>query len=346
MNTELISWLKDTKSNTCIIKYGRSVFCFMKVRANADFDYLYFQGPSSCDVEPSHMRDLVYTGIFCRKTGKLYDAKCIVRNIAGQEEELQSSQLQETLQMNVRQLVENVIANDRCNLRVTELSDPTLLRALKNNTEYIRWAARERFLNNEDFTPPSFQCEYKAKKWTDAALFAYISDPQSYTAREAESYMKTCQEEMLFSFLCNDLELAEYQALISDTTNPLHIIKKIRKAMSDSPDVKWVTVTILKDGEEFCFVTRAWELEDDDLSIYSEHWDTTKARRDQFVARYGSEAYPEEQWDDLCCYYDRRDMRPEDSEKFDARYGHDEVYLPREIVRITDGEKVLYEAGK
>ena len=48
----------------------------------------------------------------------------------------------------------------------------------------------------------------------------------------------------------NDVELAEYQALVDDTDNPVHIVKKIMAAMNTT-SAKTVNVTICKDGEEF-----------------------------------------------------------------------------------------------
>lgn len=111
-------------------------------------------------------------------------------------------------------MVEAAVANDRRNLQITELSDPELLRKLKNEQDYYaKSKARERFLDAAEFEPPSFQCFYEAENWTENSLLSYILDSQGYTAKEATDYMEGNQEEMLFDFLCNDVELADIRRL-------------------------------------------------------------------------------------------------------------------------------------
>lgn len=311
MNDAFVNWLKDAEKNTCVIKDERIAYRFIKVRANADYDYLYYQGPDYKQL-PSHREHFIYAGILRRKDGVLYDTKYEIAFLAGQDERSRCGhQLRQNLSHDVQQLVETTIANDRRNLRVTKLSDPELLHRKERHREYVAKArARLRFLNNKDFTPPTFQCEYEAENWTDAALLAYISDPEGYAAREAANYMETHQEEMLFNFLCNDLELAEYQALIDDTENPVHFVKKIRAAMIATP-AKTANVTIRKDGEEFSFKTEAQELRSDTRNYYGSWY-----------------------------------IVPADRQKFEARYGRYTNYYPQEIVRITYDKKVLYEVGK
>ena len=133
---------------------------------------------------------------------------------------------------------------------------------------YAKSKARERFLDAAEFEPPSFQCFYEAENWTENSLLSYILDSQGYTAKEATDYMEGNQEEMLFDFLCNDVELAEYQALVDDRDNPVHIVKKIMAAMNTT-SAKTVNVTICKDGEEFSFKTEAQELRRDCKDYYS-----------------------------------------------------------------------------
>ena len=141
-------------------------------------------------------------------------------------------------------------------------------------------------------------------------MLSYILDPQGYASKEATDYMEGNQEEMLFDFLCNDVELAEYQALVDDRDNPVHIVKKIMAAMNTT-SAKTVNVTICKDGEEFSFKAEAQELRRDCKDYYST-WNIVAA--------------------------DRR--------KFEQRFGRHAEYYPQEIIRITYARAVLYEAGK
>ena len=171
-------------------------------------------------------------------------------------------------------------------------------------------AKTEGILDAAEFEPPSFQCFYEAENWTEDSLLSYILDPQGYAAKEATDYMEGNQEEKLFDFLCNDAELAEYQALVEDTDNPVHIVKKIMAAMNTT-SAKTVNVTIYKDGEKFSFKTEAQELRRDCKDYYST-WNIVAA--------------------------DRR--------KFEQRFGRHAEYYPQEIIRITYARAVLYEAGK
>ena len=76
---------------------------------------------------------------------------------------------------------------------------------------------------------------------------------------------------------CNDVELAEYQALVDDKDNPVHIVKKIMAAMNTT-SAKTVNVTIYKDGEKFSFKTAAQELRRDCKDYYST-WNIVAADR-------------------------------------------------------------------
>lgn len=311
MNNAFVSWLNDVRANQYVARNGEAVYRIIKVRANDDFDYLYYQGPAYNEL-PSHMEHFIYAGILRRKDGVLYDTTYDIAFFAGQDERYRCRhKLWQKLCWDVQRMVEDTIANDRRNLRVMKLSDPDLCLNLERCREYHakEWA-RRRFLDNNDFTPPSFQCEYVAEKWTDASLLSYIAEPEGYTAREVARYMETHQEEMLYGFLCNDLELVEYQALIDDTENPVHLIKKIKEAVIATP-AKTVNVTIRKDGEEFSFKTETTDLRCDTRNYYDSYYIVSADRR-----------------------------------KFEERYGRYASYYPQEIVRITYGKKVLYETGK
>lgn len=311
MNREFFIWLGNDESNFCSIPVRNEIYHLVKVEKNEDFDYLYCQKEYS-GKELARGGTFEYAGIFCRSDGELYDGQHDLRDLAGEDtEERSARQLRENLQRNVCQLVESAIGNDRRNLQITELSNPELLRRLQNEQNYYaKNTAREHFLDTAAFEPPTFRCLYDAKNWTEDTLLSYILDPPGYAAKEATAYMAEHQEEMLFDFLCNDAELAEYQALVADTDNPVHIVKKIMAAMNHT-SAKTVNVTINKDGEEFTFKTEAREL-----------------RRD------------------CTDHYHVWNIVAEDRRKFKERFGKNTEYYPKEIIRITYARAVLYEAGK
>ena len=311
MNKEFLSWLGHSGDSTCVIERAGTTYYFVRVQRNEVFDYLYCQRQYSGKVL-ARGGTFKYAGIFCRKDGELYDAQYDVQDLAGEDtRERRAGRLQEDLQQTVRRLVEAAVANDRRNLQITELSDPELLRKLKNEQDYYaKSKARECFLAAAEFEPPSFQCFYEAENWTEDSLLSYILDPQGYAAKEATDYMETHQEEMLFDFLCNDVELAEYQTLANDAENPVHIVKKIMAAMNTT-SAKTVNVTICKDGEEFTFKTETQELRRDCRNYYSSWYMVAADRR-----------------------------------RFESRFGRGADYYPQEILRITYARAVLYEAGK
>ena len=311
MNKDFLNWLGQTEKNTCMVQSAGMTYYFVRVAKNEAFDYLYCQREYS-GKELARGGAFKYAGIYCRSDGELYDGQYDVLGLAGEDiEERSAGQLREDLQRNVRQLVEAAIGNDRRNLQITELSDPELLRKLKNEQDYYaKSKARERFLDAAEFEPPSFRCFYEAENWTEDSLLSYILNPQGYAAKETAAYMEENQEEMLFDFLYNDVELAEYQALLEDTENPVHTVKKIMAAMNNS-SAKTVNVTINKDGEEFTFKTEAQELRRD-CSDHYHVWNMVAA----------------------------------DRQKFKERFGKNTEYYPKEIVCITYARAVLYEAGK
>lgn len=311
MNKDFLSWLGQTEKNACMIQSAGMTYYFVRVAKSEVFDYLYCQRQYS-GKELTRDGAFKYAGIYCRSDGELYDGQYDVQGLAGEDtEERSAGQLRGNLQRNVRQKVEAAIANDRQNLQITELSDAELLRKLKYEQDYgAKDKARRHFLDTVDFEPPSFRCFYEPARWTEDSLLSYILDSEAYTDKETEAYIATHQEEMLFDFLCNDAELAEYQALVADTENPVHTVKKIIAAMNTTA-AKTVNVTINKDGEEFTFKTEANELRRDCSQYYSS-WNMVAA--------------------------DRR--------KFEERFGRSADYRPKEIVRITYARAVLYEAGK
>ena len=136
MNKDFLSWLGHAGSHTCMIQNAGTTYYFVRVQKNEDFDYLYCQRQYS-GKGLARGGTLKYAGIFCRRDVELYDAQYDVQGLAGEDtQERGAGQLRENLRQAVRRLVEAAVANDRRNLQITELSDPELLRKLKNEQDY------------------------------------------------------------------------------------------------------------------------------------------------------------------------------------------------------------------
>jgi len=309
----LADWLAGTGPFMCKAK-GYN-FTLMRVRKNADFDYLYTQRQYN---GTGIVRDtkFEYAGIYFRRNGLVYDCQYNVRDLfdAPEAQDARSEEaLLKYLKVAVRSSVETTISNDRNNLRITELSDQRRLEQLEYYQQSSAMGqARKMYLSQDDdcgdegyqFT---FQCEYRPEQWTEDSLLAYILDPDGYVCDEANKYFNSYQEVMLSDFLKGDIVVAAYNEMVGNPSNPIHYVKGIMRAVSAS-SAKTVTVTIHKDGKEFTFKTEVRDLCLDCTDYYSDSY-----------------------------------MMAADRRKFEELFGRYPKYRPEDIVRIEYARSVLYE---
>lgn len=313
MNDTFTSWLASGDAGPCCFQDKGYAYILIRVEKNADFEYLFCQRQYN---KEGLVRDSTfkYAGIYCRKDGLIYDAEHDLTSLEENPELLQkrsAEELREQLKVAVREKVEAAIGNDRRNLQIAELTDSRLLNQLEYTNKYsAKEAARRHYLDTVDFEPPVFSCHYDPDRWKEDSLLACIADPEGYARQQAEGFIADNQENMLYDFLYNDAVLKEYRAILADTGNPVHIIKKIKAAM-ETTSAKTVNVTIRKEGTEFTFKTEASSLRGDCGSHYNS-WSIVAA--------------------------DRR--------KFEQLFGRSADYTPEEILCITYARNVLYEAGK
>jgi len=286
-------------------------YTLMRVRKNADFDYLYTQRQyNNTDIERGGKFE--YAGLYCRRNGLVYDCQYAARELFD-DSEAQNARSEEALlkylKAAVRSSVETTIGNDRNNLRITELTTERMLENLVRYKESsANGHARKVYLDSDvgdyEFI---FQCDYRPEQWTEDSMLAYILDPDGYVQAEAKKYINSHQEAMLTDFLESDMVATEYRAIVDNPSNPIHLVKRIMRAVSAS-SAKTVTVTIRKDGTEFTFKTDPKELRSDCTSHYSD-WNIVAADRKEFERVFGRS----------------------------ARYG------PEDILRIEYARSVLYE---
>jgi len=131
----------------------------------------------------------------------------------------------------VGEYVDSVIANDRRNLAVTEVSGWTAVQELRNYQEYgAKKEAEQRFF--EDRPPDGqFRHGYTLDELPEAAFLAYLQAPEDFVKTEAERHMENNQEAFLLQFLKTEALLAEYQSLVQDTGSPLHRAKAIMQTV-------------------------------------------------------------------------------------------------------------------
>lgn len=215
----------------------------------------------------------------------------------------------ENISGSIGQRVEDIIANDRNNLPVQELTEYHIRHDLQYYQEYgAKEEAIRRYFDGRE-PDGRFHSGYKLDALPEATFIAYLQDPEAAVQAEAEQYIRDNQEQFLMQFMKNDALLTEYHALMQDTDNPIHKMKAITDAVKNS-GAKTVTVTVRKDGQELTFKTPASSL--------------TGHRN---------------------CY-STYDIPASDRREFERLFGRYSDYTPEEITRITYGRQTIYEASQ
>lgn len=310
MQNELMQWLASNLPEP--VKYfqkQRESFAILRVSIAPEFDYLY---------EQSHYyREAIqrgeafeYAGIYCRKDGKLYDAQyalCILLPECSDDLRTRGRvQLAEQLKADVCARVCTMIGNDRRNLTITALSEEKAkeLEAFRGRQALDR--ATRYYLSGRSIEDTIFQCSYTREPWSDQNLLRYILDPDDYVQQEATAYFETHQEQILLELLEDDAILAAWRGILDDPQHRLHMIRRIRDAVSQS-GAKRVRVTIHKDGKELTFQTDAHTLCTDFDSSYN-------------------------------CW----DILPQDRRRFEETFGRYAEYGPEDVTCITYAKRTLY----
>ncbi len=310
MNEQFSNWLASGESSPIQFRTNNMSFFFFRVAKNADFDYLYCQSQYQND---ALKRDTAfkYAGIYHKPDGLIYDGQYDLRCACGEADtDSRNVQvLQKRLQETVRHMVETAVGNDRHNLQVTGITSKEIRNRLDLFITYnAKTNARSAYLEGADLEEWRFRCDYSPDNWTEESLLSYISDPVGYAEAEAAAYMEKNHESMLSDFLENDALMAEYRALLADTQNPVHRVKKIMAAVG-ATSAKTVNIVINMEGVEFSFKAEAGPL-----------------RRD------------------CGYYYSTYTMMAADRRGFERIFGRSADYRPEHIIRITYGRNVLYEA--
>ena len=208
----------------------------------------------------------------------------------------------------INQRVESIIANDRDNLPVREVTGWREVRDLRYYQEYGVAEDAIQHLFNGTEPDGQFHSDYELDRLPEAGFLAYIQDPEGFIQTKAEQYIQTNAEKFLLQFLENDALLAKYQTLMQDVGNPIHRMKAITDAINAS-GAKTVTVTIQKAGQELTF----------------------KAAASSLTGHKSS--------------YSTYDINGSDRLEFDRTFGRYSDYTAEDITRITYGRRTIYEAA-
>lgn len=300
-------WLGLGTAPLTICHGEKAVTTLTRLEKNQSVDYLYRAAvEQSGDI--SWNNSLMFCGVYDRQNQALYLTQDSLSCFTGGQNPFVAvtvPSMKEEISVKINQRVEGIIANDRSNLPVQELSD-WKKRDIQN---YRDCGAREEAIQLffKDKEPDAqFHSGYTLDVLPEAAFMVWLQDPENFIQTEAEQYIKCHQEELLLGFLKKDALLAEYQTLMQDTGNPIHRMKAITDAVKAS-GAKTVTVTVRKDGTELTFKTEAASL--------------TGHRN----------------------FYYSSNIAAQDRREFERLFGRYADYTAEDITRITYGRNTIYE---
>ena len=287
----------------------RDAVMFTRLERTPNVSYLY-SVPLDQNDHISWRDGLAFCGVYDAQHNALYLTESALYSITkGQARFVEESipSMAEEISDRINRRVEEAIANDRNNLPVQEVTGWQASRDLEYYRDHgVKESAVQQIFSNRE-PDGQFHSDYKLSELPETAFIAYITDPELFVQTEAEQHIKNNQEKFLLQFLKNDALLAEYQALMQDTGNPIHQMKAITDAVKGC-GAKTVTVTVQKDGQELTFKTAAGSL--------------TGHRN----------------------YYSTSDIPASDRKEFERLFGRYADYNAEDVTKITYGRNTIYEA--
>lgn len=297
-------WLNDGET---LLSCDRAML--LKVPKTDDVSYLFLARSYRKDAAICCDDSFSFCGMYARKSGNLRIADTALRKLADgltAEECLDEGQLMTVFSRRVTRQIEEIIAWDRENLQVHELSQQRQDRL----AVYAAYGAAEEatrlfFANKE----PAFCIRYdcRTSRQTEDILLSYVQDPVAAVRAEAERYIADNQEELLAAFSEMDILWDAYNALVRDTGGSLYRMREITAAIEAS-GAKTVSVTVEKDGKELTFKTTAASL---------------KGHRPS---------------------YSTYDIATPDRREFERLFGEYTGYTVKDITRIAYNRTTIYEA--
>ena len=306
---DLQRWLDMGTAPITIWQGEQAASTLVRLEKKPSVNYLY-RTAMEPDNTISWSNSLMFSGVYDMKHQALYLTRDSLHSLMGGKFLVTAEaglSVMETISGKINQSVEDIIANDRSNLHVQEVTGYQALQDLRSYREYgAKREAIERFFSDRE-PDGQFHGGYKLDDLLEAAFIAYLQDPEGFIQSEAEQHIKINQEKFLLQFLKNDALLAEYQALTQDTDDPVHRVKAISKAIRIS-GAKTVTVTIQKSGQEMSFRTG------------------TSSLRGCFNS------------------YSSSRIAAADRGEFERLFGRYADYKAEDITKITYGKNTIYEA--
>lgn len=302
-------WLDTKTAPITLCDNNKPDMMLLSLKKNASLNYLY-RTAIEWDNAISWDNSLMFCGVYDMERRTLYLAEDSLHTFMHSKLPLIAEtgpSILESINSRINQRVEDIIANDRNNLPIQEITNYQHLNNLQYYQEYgAKEEAIQLFFANME-PDNRFHSRYALDELPETAFIAYRQDPEEFIQTEAEQYIKNQQEKFLLQFLKNEALMTEYQTLIQDTDNPIHRMKAITAAVIAS-GAKTVTVTVQKDKQELTFKTAA--------SSLTGHKN----------------------------FYSTYDIPASDRREFERLFGRYSDYNAGDITRITYGRNTIYEA--
>lgn len=309
---EFLDWLDSGGTAPLQISRGKNQDNFTTIISlpkTEGINYLF------CDTNYSipgiHQNDdFSFCGLYLRQDRSLrladHRLTCAVDGLT-KTERMDSDDLRRHFCKQVNRRVEELIADGRQNLTITELSSKETKRRLDYYQQYGAKEDAIRAFFSEETPDFRFRSDYELNDWSEDFMLACLQSSDTVIEVEAEQYVQGHQEQLLLTFLENDALRDAYDALAQDTENPIHRMKAITDAVRDS-GAKTVTVTVQKPEGELTF----------------------KAVADSLTGHRS--------------YYSSYNIPAQDRREFERMFGKYADYHAEEITRITYGRNTIYEA--
>ncbi len=306
---DLQRWLASGNGPLTVSVGEKEGTLLIALEKTSSVDYLYRtsiteDGSISCD------NSLLFCGVYDGENQSLYLAKdaqtIFTRGPVSLVTEAGGSMM-EDICGKINRRVEDILANDKSNLPVQEV---TGWQAAYSLEYYQKYGAREKAVQMlfEGHAPDgAFHSGYAMEELPEGAFLAWLQDPEGFIQTTAETYIKSNPERFLLQFLKSEALLAEYQALAGNTGSPIHRMKAITDAINIS-GAKMVNVTVQKDGEELTFKMDAGRMKGHQ-TCYSTYYIPAADRR-----------------------------------RFEQVFGRNAGFKAEDVIRITYGRNTIYEA--
>lgn len=305
---ELYDWFQNDILKPAVIKDGDTVYTFIRVPYDDDFDFIYYQ--DNYNGQRLTPTKLDYGGIYNKLNGLLYDVQY---PLSGNLDEIDSGKssidLMVDFEKDVRARVEELVDENIDSLKANPFVDeynPQRLEAFKKN--YAPSIAREMFLKGELCEDLRYRCEFSTDRKSTTLMMRYLNYPTETVEEAAARYWLTRKDDILLELRKNEIIRDAYREIEANPNNPLYKQRAIIDAVSKS-GAKTVNVSIEKNGESYSFK-------------YS-------AERFCRISNY---------------QYSEWDMAAKDRPGFEELFGKYADFRPEDIASISYRGKTLYEA--